>query len=208
MPCSPVFGRSASIVVSAGVVSTFGAGLQGLTAGLASGVYGVGAEGFGWLISTMGISCVVSGIAIALVGDRVSRSTTVTVGLLAYGSGVILAGATDCYLVGLAAYAIIGVGHVTVYVSCATGLQLHLREELRGRVTSLYMMTIFVGMPIGSQIGGLLADLLGLPAVMTAYGLLLLLYLAIARRSLRGFTDLDGSIIEGVSDRSWETTLR
>lgn len=187
-------------LLTAAVVSTFGAGLQGLTAGLASRVYGVGAEGFGWLISSMGISCVLTGVAIALIGDRLARSTTVTIGLVAYASGVILAAASDRYAVGLAAYAIIGIGHVTVYVSCATALQLHLREEVRGRVTSLYMMSIFVGMPIGSQVGGLLADQLGLPAVMNAYGLVLVLYLAIGRVLLRGFTDLDGNMIESSSN--------
>ena len=182
-------------VLTAAVVSTFGAGLQGLTAGLASDVYGVGAEGFGWLFSSMGIACVSTGIAVALLGDRIARSNTVKIGLVAYASGAILAGATNLYSVGLAAFAIIGIGHVTVYVSCATALQLHLREELRGRITSLYMMSIFVGMPIGSQVGGLLADLVGLPAVMTAYGTVLVLYLVIARLLLRGFADLDGNLV-------------
>jgi predicted MFS family arabinose efflux permease len=182
-------------LLTATVVSTFGAGLQGLTAGLASEVYGVGAGGFGWLISSMGISSVLTGVALALIGDRVSRSATVTVGLVAYASGVLLAANTTLYPVGLAAYAIIGVGHVTVYVSCATSLQLHLREELRGRVTSLYMMGIFLGMPLGSQVGGLVADQVGLPAVMNAFAIALVLYIAVSRLWLRGFADLDGNVI-------------
>jgi predicted MFS family arabinose efflux permease len=182
-------------VLTAAVVSTFGAGLQGLTAGLASDVYGVGAEGFGWLFSSMGISCVLTGVGVALLGDSIVRSTLVKVGLVAYASGAILAGATQSYSVGLVAFGIIGIGHVTVYVSCATALQLHLREEMRGRVTSLYMMGIFLGMPLGSQVGGLLGDLVGLPAVMIAYGIALLVYMGVARVRLRGFADLDGDLV-------------
>lgn len=189
-------------LVTAAVVSIFGAGLQGLTAGLAADVYGVGAEGLGWLVSSMGIACVLTGIVVALLGERVARSTTATIGIAAYASGAILAGATDLYAVGLAGYAIIGIGHVTLYVSCATSLQLNLREELRGRVTSLYMMGIFLGMPLGSQVGGLLADQVGLATVMTAYGAALLLYLGIARTWLRGFADLDGDALAEASAAS------
>ena len=87
-------------------------------------------------------------------------------------------------------------------MSCATSLQLNLREELRGRVTSLYMMGIFLGMPLGSQVGGLLADQVGLATVMTAYGAALLLYLGIARTWLRGFADLDGDALAEASAAS------
>jgi MFS family permease len=143
----------------------------------------------------MGISCVLTGVGVALLSDSIVRSTLVKVGLVAYASGAILAGATQSYSVGLVAFGIIGIGHVTVYVSCATALQLHLREEMRGRVTSLYMMGIFLGMPLGSQVGGLLGDLVGLPAVMIAYGIALLVYMGVARVRLRGFADLDGDLV-------------
>ena len=177
--------------ITSATVSVFGAGLQGLTAALAAEVYGVGPIGLGWLVSAMGTSCVISGIAIALIGDRFSRSKTLLFGLAAYACGAILAGSTNLFPMGLAAHAIIGIGHVTIYVSCATALQLNLREEFRGRVTSLYMMGIFLGMPLGAQTGGLLADEVGLTNVIISYGFALLLYIALGYRCFDGFRDLD-----------------
>jgi hypothetical protein len=59
------------------------------------------------------------------------------------------------------------------------------------------MMGIFLGMPLGSQVGGLVADQVGLPAVMNACVFALVVYIFVARRWLRGFADLDANIIAG-----------
>jgi MFS family permease len=179
-------------VLTVAVVSFFGAGIQPLTAGLASDVYAVDAQGFGWLVSSMGISCAVCGVALAVIGDRVARSRSLRIGVLFYAGGVSLAGATDFFALGITGYAFMGVGHVFVYVSCATSMQLHLAEDLRGRVTSLYMTAIFVAMPAGAQLGGFLGDQVGLSAVLVGYGLALATYAMLGGIALRGFTDLDG----------------
>lgn len=179
-------------VLTAAVVSFFGAGIQPLTAGLASDVYGVDAQGFGWLVSSMGISSFLSGVVLALIGERVARSKSVRAGLLFYGAGVALAGSTDLFAVGIAGFLLIGVGHVFVYVSCATSMQLHLSEDMRGRVTALYMTAIFVAMPAGAQLGGFLGDQIGLPPVLIAYGVALIAYSLLSGVTLRAFSDIDG----------------
>lgn len=183
-------------VLTVAVVSFFGSGIQPLTAGIASDLYGVDALGFGWLVSSMGISCAVSGVIIALIGERIARSRSTLVGFFFYASGILLVGATDLYSVGLSAFVLIGVGHVFVYVSSATSLQIHLSEGLRGRVTSLYMMAIFVAMPAGAQLGGLLGDRVGLPVVLFGYGIALLAYALFGAVVLRGFSDMDGEPLQ------------
>lgn len=187
-------------VFSAGFVSFFGAGIQPLVAGLASDVYEVGAQGFGWLVSSMGISSAASGVVLAAINERARRSTMVRVGFLCYGAGAVLSGATSSYAIGIVGFTLIGVGHTFAYVSCATALQIHLSEDLRGRITALYMTAIFVGMPAGAQLGGFLGDLIGLPAVLIAYGLILGAYVLASRFTLRGFSDLDGEAGQAVID--------
>ena len=181
-------------VLTAAVVSFFGSGIQPLTAGLASDVYRVDAQGFGWLVSSMGISCAVSGLLLAVMGERVARSKSARLGLLVYAVGAVLAGTTEVFAIGVGAYVLIGFGHVFVYVSCATSMQLHLTEELRGRVTSLYMTAIFVAMPAGAQLGGFLGDRIGLPSVLIGYGVALAAYVALSKVGLRNFGDLDGEL--------------
>ena len=178
-------------VLTGGVVAVFGSGIQPLVAGLASDVYRVDAVGYGWLVSAMGISSAIAGLLLAAINERARRSTLVYLGFLVYGAGAVLAGVTTSYPVALGAFLLLGIGHSFVYVCCATALQLRLSEEVRGRVTALHMTAIFVGMPVGAQVGGLLGDLLGLPTVLVAYGTILAAYALTSGITLRGFADLD-----------------
>lgn len=179
-------------VFTAGFVSVFGSGIQPLAAGLASEVYQVGPEGFGWLVSSMGISSAAAGALLAAINDRVLRSTMVRAGFLFYAAGAAIAGAGFSYATATLGFALLGIGHTFVYVSCATALQLQLSEDLRGRVTALYMTAIFVGMPAGAQLGGFMGDLVGLPIVLIGYGSVMCAYTLTSRFTLRSFTDMDG----------------
>ena len=69
-------------VITAGFVSFFGSGIQPLTAGLASEVYEVGPQGFGWLISSMGISSAAAGVLYAATDGRGRRSRMVKTGFI------------------------------------------------------------------------------------------------------------------------------
>lgn len=178
-------------VFTAGFVSFFGSGIQPLTAGLASEVYEAGPEGFGWLVSSMGISSAATGVLLVVINERVRRSTMVRTGFLFYATGAALAGAGISYPVAIAGFGLLGVGHTLVYVSCATALQLHLSDDLRGRVTALYMTAIFVGIPAGAQFGGFVGDLVGLPVVLIGYSVMMCAYTLTSRFTLRGFADMD-----------------
>jgi MFS family permease len=179
-------------IATAAFLSVFGQGLHPLMAGLASDVFRVGEQGFGFLMSSVGGASVLTAVAIVFVGDRAPRSTQAGVGLFLYALGILTVAATDDYAVGVVGFAITGVAHVLVHIHTTTSLQLHLSEELRGRVTSIYLLGIIASIPLGAQLGGLLADRIGLRLVVAGYGMAVLGYAMFARLVLGGLGDLDG----------------
>ena len=171
--------------------SVFGMSAQALMAGLAKDVFGVGEQGLGLLVSSIGIAAVVTAIATVWLAEDMLRSTMVRTGLLVYGLGMWVVAATDLFVFGLIGFAITGFAHVLVNVSVTTAIQVHVPESLRGRVTSLQLMGIIVSMPIGAQMGGLLAESIGLSAVIGVYGSALILYAAWGHLQMDGLRALD-----------------
>jgi len=166
--------RLALMTVS--VSSVFGMSVQALMAGLAKDVFGVGEQGLGLLVSSIGVAAVVTAIATVWLAEGMLRSTMVRVGLVVYGAGMWVVAATDVFVFGMIGFAITGFAHVLVNVSVTTAIQVHVPEALRGRVTSLQLMGIILSMPIGAQMGGLLAETIGLSAVVALYGTALIVY--------------------------------
>ena len=179
-------------VVSVAILSLFGMGVHPLMAGIAVEIFGVGEAGLGWLLSGVGIGSVCTSVALVLLGDRVRRSRVTSAGVWVYGAGLLLVAITDQYALGLLGFAITGVAHVMVHISCTTALQLYVPEALRGRVTSIYLMAIIISVPIGAQIGGLLGDWMGLSGVVASFSTVIFAYAIFARVRLRAFRDLDG----------------
>jgi len=173
------------------ITAVFGMGIQPLIAGLAKDVFRVGEQGLGLLVSSIGLAAIVTALATVWIGDRVRRSSLVQWGFLLYGLGLWVVAATDDFRFGVLGFAITGLAHVLVNVSITTSVQIHVSEAFRGRVTSLQLMSIIVSMPIGAQIGGLLASVHGLSSVVGLYGSVLIGYLLWARLRMDGLRDLD-----------------
>lgn len=181
--------RLALAIVS--LSSVFGMSVQALMAGIAKDVFHVDERGLGLLVSSIGVSAVVTAVAAVWLADGMKRSTMVRIGLVVYGLGLGVVAATDVFVLGLLGFAITGFAHVLVNVSVTTAIQVHVPEALRGRVTSLQLMGIIVSMPIGAQLGGLLGEHVGLSAVVGLYGAALVAFAAWGEWRLHGLRDLD-----------------
>jgi predicted MFS family arabinose efflux permease len=71
-----------------------------------------------------------------------------------------------------------GVGMVMVFSMLSSLVQLYAPNEMRGRVMSIYMVAFRGGMPLGSLVGGWLANISSAPTVLTVNGVLLSLVAA------------------------------
>jgi MFS family permease len=66
-----------------------------------------------------------------------------------------------------------GAGMVMVFSTLSSLVQLNAPNEMRGRVMSIYMVAFRGGMPLGSLVGGWLANISSAPTVLTVNGILL-----------------------------------
>jgi MFS family permease len=160
-------------------VSMLGASAWQLGAGVVVEVYHADEERLGMLISVFGFGAVVAGVSMIAIGDRLARSRATMLAIALYGTGVLTAVATHSIAVGVVGFAIMGVAHSVGAISSTMALQLQVEEDYRGRVLSLFVMFSFLGVPIGSIVGGRLGDLIGLQPTLLGFGTILLVYVTV-----------------------------
>lgn len=160
-------------ILTASTVGALAQSLNQLAAGLAARVFRVGEVKYGMLLAMLGAGAASMSVVLALIGDRLRRSTVAQTGIFVYAFAILAVGATHSYAVGLSGFLLMGVAHVMVQVSVSTSMQIHLSEAFRGRVTSLYLTGILVSVPLGSLLGGLVGEWLGLQWTVRIFGALL-----------------------------------
>jgi len=157
-------------VVLVGTVSTFGMNWTVVIPALARYVLGADATGYGFLMSASGLGALIAALWIA--SQRRSRPLLIGVGALILGSMEVLLGISRLFPLSLAAMLIVGFGSVSMTATANATVQLHVPDQLRGRVMSVYM-TIFVGStPIGSLIVGAVASAFGTDVAVALGGAL------------------------------------
>ncbi len=143
------------------VVSLCGQSLVMLTAGLAEEVYR-DENRQSWLVASVGFGSMLSAGYILTRSDRVRRSTMCLVALTFYVASLALLAATAIYPVGLAAFFIMGGAHLAVATAVNSSTQAQVPDRLRGRVLSIYLLGVMVGVPIGALLWGYIGDRAGL----------------------------------------------
>ncbi len=126
-----------------------------------------GADGFAWLRGAMGVGAFVGGVTLA------TRSSTIQRGALIrrYGFFVpplLLAFAhAPSFDVGLAVIAALGFTMIQLHSSCASLIQTTVPDALRGRVSSLFTLSVLASFPTGGFVGGQIAEFIGAPWTTT-----------------------------------------
>ncbi len=144
-----------------------------LTAGVADDLFDAGGGGLGALAMMLGLGSVLGGVYISGPGGRVRRSRLEAAVALTFACGMLVVTATPWLVVGFVGYLVMGMAHMLHGVTVNTALQLQLDEEYRGRVMSVWLVALLGGLPLGSILGGVLADLLSMRWVMVGYAVLL-----------------------------------
>lgn len=174
------------------IVACFGAVFAfALVASVADDLFSLGDGGLAWLTGTFGFGSLVVGLYVTSNGDRHLRSRVEMAAVGVYALGVLAVGATPWLVFGFLGYFVCGAAHMAHGVTVNSALQVQVDEEYRGRVMSVWLMSVLSGLPIGSLIGGFLGDLVSMWFVLLLYGGLLAVFWAITVVRSNGFAGLD-----------------
>jgi MFS family permease len=151
-----------SLLIIAGVISLFLLNFNILIPSFAQLTLGLQADGYGGLMSAMGVGALAAGVLMSLGGSRLEPTPAYV-----YGSGFILSVAMvlvgmqrNFYLTGFL-LVFCGFGMAALSTMCNTALQMQSPDAMRGRVMAAYNLVFVGSTPIGALYAGKIADALG-----------------------------------------------
>ena len=149
-------------------------------------VLDVGSEAYGLLLGSFGVGAVAIAFVIGSLDERVLPSRLLAGGLALTAVSVLGLGLAPGVAVGVLFMLAFGASYVTVVAIDHSTIQALSDDHIRGRITSLWLMTFGTGFPLGTILMGVIADVVGVRAVLVAAGVLVALVLAgfAARRLL------------------------
>jgi MFS family permease len=150
-------------------------------------VMALDASGLGILLSAPGVGSLISSLVMASLGDFRGKGKLLLISGIVLGLALVGFGNTQSFGLVLVLLGIVGAASNVCMVTNRTLLQLNCDSPYLGRVMSAYMM-MFGLTQLGTMPAGAIADVLGVPLVITVQGALFALAFAwvwIAGRKIR-----------------------
>jgi MFS family permease len=138
----------------------------------------VGSEAYGLLLGSFGVGSVATGFVIGTLDERVLPSHLLKGSLALAAVSVLGLGFAPGLVVGVLFMLAFGASFVAVIAIEHSAIQALSDDHIRGRITSLWLMTFGACLPIGTILMGLAADVVGVRAVLVGAGALIALALA------------------------------
>jgi MFS family permease len=133
-----------------------------------------GANTLGWLMAAGGVGALAGGLYLASRESVVGLGRVILVGTFAFGAALIGFSLTTNVWLAAILLALASAGFMTQMAATNTIIQTIVDERFRGRVMAFYTMAFFGSAPIGSLLGGMLADRLGAPRTILLGGVVCL----------------------------------
>jgi len=134
---------------------------------VARDVLGVGATGYGMLMSATGVGALAGALSVATFGRRGTRSRWI------FGSSTLVAAAllafsfSRSFNLSLGLLFFVGLGVVIQSTTSNSFLQLSVPDNMRGRIMALFGITFMGLTPLGNLLAGVAAHFLGAPAALS-----------------------------------------
>jgi MFS family permease len=143
----------------------------------------VGASAYGAMISAGGLGTLIGAFGIAGSKSIRRRGRMILIGVTAQGVSLLLFAVSPWYVSSLPILGLAGIASAVSGASIATLIQLTVPPEIRGRIMSLYLLTVIALPSVGSFVLGLTGDQVG---VRTAIGVAAVAAVAIVHVQFRG----------------------
>jgi MFS family permease len=164
--------RSALTLVA--IVSMAGTPYTVLMPAIAARVLHGGPNTLGLLMTATGVGALTGALYLAQRETVVGLGRIIMYATLVFGAGLVVFSMTTSLWIACVVLAIAGGGFMVHLAATNTILQTIVEERLRGRVMSFYTMAFFGTVPIGSLLGGIVADRFGAPMTVRLSGIVCL----------------------------------
>ena len=164
--------RSALLLVA--IVCTAGTPYTVLMPAIAKEVLHGGPNTLGLLMTGTGVGALAGALYLAQRESVLGLGRIIMWASVVFGLGLVIFSQLTTLWASFAVLAIAGCGFMIHLAATNTILQTIVEERLRGRVMSFYTMAFFGTVPIGSLIGGVMADRYGAPNTVLASGIVCL----------------------------------
>lgn len=138
-------------------------------------ILATGAAGLGLLAGAIGVGALIGALALAALRPSGGSGRLTLGGLAIVGVSLTTFALSKSLPLSMVALAIQGAMQVAYYSTTNTLIQVLVPARLRGRVLSLYVLTSIGLIPIANLIGGAIAEVIGVEAVLAAGGILTVL---------------------------------
>jgi MFS family permease len=164
--------RSALLLVA--IVSTAGTPYTVLMPAIAAQVLHGGPNTLGLLMTATGIGALTGALYLAQRESVIGLGRIIMYASAVFGIGLVLFSLMTTLWLSVVVLAIAGCGFMIHLAATNTVLQTIVEEDLRGRVMSFYTMAFFGTVPIGSLLGGIIAERYGAMTTVMVTGIVCL----------------------------------
>jgi len=155
-----------TLILNMAVVGLFGISLVTLFPAWSVNVLGGDVRTNGLLLSARGLGAMSGALMIASLGKRAARGRMWTIGSFVLPVAMAAFAAARWLPLSLVLLIGMGWGFMVVANSSNALVQTRVPDDLRGRVMSVFTLTFFGGMPLGSLLAGAMAQRIGEPTTV------------------------------------------
>lgn len=167
------------IILLAGVSNFFGRGILELMPAFAALIFAGGSGALAALMSAAGVGAILASLVFSSRTFQAHLHRLVVVGALGVGISLALFAFAATLLTGVLVVASLGLFASLVSIGSQTEVQIHVENRLRGRVMSLWTLTIMGGPAVGSVVAGGLAGIIGSTPTSLAFSGACLLFVLV-----------------------------
>jgi len=159
-----------SLLIFLGAIGVLSAPYSSLMPLVAGRLLGGEAHTLGFLMAASGVGALVCAVRLVLRTTVVGLGRTAALAISCFGVGCAMLGVSHWLWLSMALMAVTGYGLMYQVVATNTIVQTIVADDKRGRVMSFYTIALLGSAPVGSLLGGSLAERIGVEATFIVSG--------------------------------------